>query len=421
MMNNEELLKEAQRLYNWKESISRCAKKLGITNDHMRELFAIVRKKLKDSANSYIEQEQRGLQSSSENIQNGTRELIVNIPCEIHNLQELIEHCKIDTNVWNIEKYVQNYWGNCSDPHWQVKTWLYKKKIDTDLLLQKELILKELKEDFIPVHPIKRISNPHAKLAYEINIPDIHFGKLAWDEETGGSYDLHIARDRFRTAVERLLNLININDLDEIIFPIGNDMINIDSRRNETYMGTRQDSDSRFFKIVKVVRSILIETIDSLSQIAPVKVIDIRGNHDPESMFMMGEILDAYYHNNPNVSIDNSPKQRKYYQYGVNGFQYTHGNEERHQDLGLIFATEEPKLWADTKFRFCKLGHFHKNKKIQYVAVEDHSGFQVQILPSLSGSDAWTNSKGYMPNNQAKAFLYHHEDGQIGEFTYSVK
>ena len=144
------------------------------------------------------------------------------------------------------------------------------------------------------------------------------------------------------------------------------------------------------------------------------------GNHDTETMFMIGEMLDAYYHNNEKVNVDNSPKQRKYYKYGVNGFQYTHGNEEKHNELGLIFATEEPVLWASTKFRICKLGHFHKNKKVEYLSVDEHQGFQVQILPSLSGSDAWHKSKGYMAKKQAKGFLYDKDKGQIGEFTYSV-
>ncbi len=86
----------------------------------------------------------------------------------------------------------------------------------------------------------------------------------------------------------------------------------------------------------------------------------------------------------------------------------------------IIFATEQPNLWADTKFRFCKLGHFHKNKKIDYVSVDTYNGFQVQVLPSLSGSDAWHNSKGYLAQKQAKGFLFHKERGLVAEHTYTV-
>ncbi len=169
-----------------------------------------------------------------------------------------------------------------------------------------------------------------AKYAYEIAIPDIHFGKMSWAAESGEDYDLRIAEDRYTTAVEELIDLINLDQVEKFILPIGNDMINIDSRHNQTYAGTPQDSDSRYFKIVQTVKRVLIKTINSLSILAPVDIIVVSGNHDPESMFMIGEILDAFYHNNKNVTVDNSPKQRKYYKYGLNSFQYTHGNEEKH-------------------------------------------------------------------------------------------
>jgi hypothetical protein len=99
---------------------------------------------------------------------------------------------------------------------------------------------------------------------------------------------------------------------------------------------------------------------------------------------------------------------------------YTHGDKEKHGELGLIFATEMPKLWADTKYRFCKLGHLHKAKKTEYVSLEAHNGFQIEILPSLSGTDEWHYSKGFLSNKQAKGYLYHKQKGEIASYTYSV-
>lgn len=329
---------------------------------------------------------------------------------------ELAKEHKVDLDKYEIVRY------------WTLKSFSGKfrstlecrlRRLDTDLKSQKEVILKELKE-YSLYNPIL-LPDRNTEFAYEVNIPDVHFGKLSWGEEVGEDYDIKIAEKRYEDAIKDLLSLVDLSKVEQIIFPIGNDLINIDSRRNETFAGTGQDSDSRFYKIVKIVKSILIRNINALSLIAPVKVIVIAGNHDPESMFMLGEILESYYHNNGNVDIDNSPKQRKYYQYGKCGFQYTHGNEEKHNDLGLIFATEETKIWANTDYRFCKLGHFHKNKTTKYVSVDEFQGFQVQILPSLSGSDAWHKSKGYMSGKQAKGFLYHKEKGQIAEYTFNLK
>src|SRR5690606_29055548 len=34
-----------------------------------------------------------------------------------------------------------------------------------------------------------------------IPLPDLHVGLLAWEEETGGNYDMHIARETMRRAL----------------------------------------------------------------------------------------------------------------------------------------------------------------------------------------------------------------------------
>jgi hypothetical protein len=52
--------------------------------------------------------------------------------------------------------------------------------------------------------------------------------------------------------------------------------------------------------------------------------------------------------------------------------------------------------------------------------VDDQRGVQIQILPSLSGTDYWHYKKGYLSNKQAKAFLYDLEKGEIANYTYTV-
>lgn len=350
------------------------------------------------------------------NFEKGTLESQKVTSFEPKDHNELAKIHKVDLNKYRIATYYSKQ--NASDKFTSTILCV-ERKLDTDHKKQKELLLKELRTE-LPVFPSIKLQTKGKKYAYELSIFDAHFGKMAWGEESGEDYDLKIAEQRYTEAVANLLSYVKLEDIERIVFPIGNDMINIDSRRNETFAGTKQDSDSRFFKIVRTVKEILIKNINALSLIAPVDVIVIAGNHDPESMFMIGEILDAYYTTNKNVNIDNSPKQRKYYQYGLNGFQYTHGNEENHKDLGLIFATEESKLWAATKFRFAKLGHFHKNKKLNYVSVDEFQGFQVQILPSISHNDAWHTGKGYSSMRQAKGFLYDKQKGQVAEYTHTL-
>lgn len=173
------------------------------------------------------------------------------------------------------------------------------------------------------------------------------------------------------------------------------------------------------FQIVEYTGRVWCVTVPNTSLIIRRNgVVSIQGNC--QTSFTLGEVLDAWYHNNNNVSINNSPKLRKYYEYGLNSILFTHGDKEPHKDLGLIFASEEPTIWSSSKFRFIQTGHFHKSKSMQLVSSDEFQGFKIQILPSLCGSDSWHYGKGYISMKQAKGFLYDKKKGLIAEFTVSV-
>ena len=344
----------------------------------------------------------------------------------------------VDRNLWEIEK-------------WNVKTWdawiknkdqeietkevysisaTFKKiKAVANIELQKQNLIEELSKtspDFSVVETWDAFRNEMQKPSvpdnlFLISLFDVHFGKLAHSEETGEDYDIKIAEQRFKAAIDDLVSRVNMDSVERILFPIGNDMFNVDNANRTTTAGTPQDTDTRYFKMLKSVNRIIIETVNKLLTFAPVDIIVVPGNHDEYTCLTQGLVLEAYYNNTHLVNVYNSPKLRKYYQYGSVGIQLTHGDKENHQTLGLIFATEEPALWAATKYRFCMLGHFHKNKKLNFVSVDEHQGFQVQVLPSLSGTDKWHFGKGYMSQKQAKAFLYNKEKGLVGEFTHNAQ
>lgn len=425
---------------------SNVAEKFKLKAEQIRRLYRTIREKglvKNDPVNA-----KTGKRTSSrefkENVRTGNADVTIVTNKRIKTLAQLLQVCEVDSSEWEVLSYEVNKWevgrkdksldwqvtegsvtkGVAKDsgrifvePLFQVKAKLIRKKLATDLDKQKAALLKELKA-YAPVvaYTPPKTKKKTGKLL-EIAIFDPHFGKLAWREETDEDYDLKIAESRVKKAVKELLSRVNLNDVERILLPIGNDLINIDNRHNTTFAGTPQDSDCRYMKIIKTVKRVLIELIDELSAIAPVDVIVVPGNHDTTSCFMIGEILEAFYHSNKRVYIDNVPKLRKYYQYGLTGIQLTHGDQEKHTELGMIFAAEQAQLWAATRFRFCQLGHFHKNKKLNFVSVDEFQGFQVQTIPSLSGTDFWHKSKGYNSLKQAKAFLFDSNEGLIGEFS----
>lgn len=366
----------------------------------------------------------------TENPKEGTANKTVTSSEEVESLEDLVRVCKIDTEIWDITRYSQK----SSNGKYTVEAFMSKKEVS-----EEEVIRESLVDEIKRYHESKRLDAQPINIEQvdwkrevdvlqkakktqllELAVFDLHLGKLSWKGETGEDYDMNIAVERYKACIKELLDRTDLSKIDRILLPLGNDMIHIDNKFKTTTNGTPQDTDSRFTKIVTVAKKLMIETIEELSVIAPVDVMIIPGNHDQTVMFTLGEILSAFFWNNEDVIVYNDPKLRKYYKYGQNMIMFTHGSEEKHADLGLIAATEAPQLWASTKFREVHLGHLHKSKSVKYTNVDEYPGFKIRIINSLSGTDAWHYSKGYMSLKGAEAFIWDSQKGLITNHFYNL-
>ena len=297
----------------------------------------------------------------------------------VKTVDQLLETAEIDLNTWKVEREVVNKWdvtmklkkelkdeeGNnllCENgkpilvqepatlQNFQVKVFLAKRRTGNEQTAFDEF-LKSIRDNapkFNISSQDSRKSSLHSlnkKYLLELSLPDLHIGKLSWDEESGENYDTKIAIQRYNDSVAKLLDHVRHykGEIDEILLPIGNDLFNVDNKNNMTTAGTPQHVDSRWQQMFYKAKELKIKNINALMQIAPVKVVMVSGNHDQQTVFYLGSVLEAYYRNTNRVNVDNTPMQRKYHDYGINFIGFTHGNEEKHQDLGLIMATEEPQ------------------------------------------------------------------------------
>jgi hypothetical protein len=149
------------------------------------------------------------------------------------------------------------------------------------------------------------------------------------------------------------------------------------------------------------------------SEIAPVDVILIPGNHDEERLFYLGDAISCWYNNNPNVTVDNRAIHRKYYQFGQNLIGFAHGADEKLHLLPMLMANDVPELWAQTKYREWHTGDKHRTNKLD---IAETGGVVVRVLRSLVEFDAWTFNQGYMGIKAAESFLWHPENGLIAQF-----
>lgn len=250
---------------------------------------------------------------------------------------------------------------------------------------------------------------------------DLHVGKLSWREETGNDYDIRIAEQVFTSSIEDILSRTSGYQITQIAFPVGNDLLQVDSPANTTTAGTYVDTDSRYIKSFRRARAIMSWAIREMAKVAPVVVPIVPGNHDRITAFHLGEVLSAEFDGVKHITIDNRPLLRKYMKFGVNLLGWTHGSEEKPADLPLLMANEASEWWSETYHHEWHVGHLHKMKETRYTAGDSFQGVRVRILPSLCAPDAWHYSRGFVHERRAcEAYLYGAATGYAGHFSSNV-
>jgi hypothetical protein len=338
----------------------------------------------------------------------------------IKTLKDLFQAAEVDLDKYFLERHLINKWevgakdasGNIIvEPLFQVKAWLKTRKDVLALSDLRDHLIREI-VDLAPKHEaIPR--DPHNILRLlEIGIFDLHLGRLAWGKETGGDWDVPLAIQAFQWAIDDLIKKAEIYNFERILFPIGQDFFSFDNEKGTTSAGTPQDTDTRWQKMFTTGFDLLRWAVDYMAIYAPVDVVVIPGNHDKELAFCLGALLEAWYKDAPEVDVDNTPRMRKYYQYGKNMLCLTHGRSEKHDVLPGLMAAEAPQMWADTLFREAHVGDLHQRRAAKYLPFREFEGVGVRILPSLAEPDAWHFERGFSNKlRAAEAYVWDFERG----------
>lgn len=364
----------------------------------------------------------------------------------IATLEEAIAAAEVDTSVWMVDRWEAAAWSvpmklsqgqeivSLMHPNgkkvealsWrssqkfqtqQHRVRIFLKRIQTKS--QKEAFdgIFKMMEEYAPKYPNKAIKTHPASepMLAVFALFDAHFGKLAWEPETGENYDLKIADTIYRNAVEDLIAESAHRKIGRILFPIGNDFFHMDNRNNATTAGTPQDVDGRYAKIMETGERAVIWAVERLAEIAPVDVIWVPGNHDLTTSYHLVRTIKAWFRNHKNVTVDAGPSPRKYYSYGKVLLGFTHGNEEKHEALPNLMANERPMEHATSVCREWMLGHLHQSKKFQTQPVDTRSATVIRFVRSLAGTDAWHHKKGYLSlQHAAEVYWYSAEEGYKG-------
>jgi len=253
------------------------------------------------------------------------------------------------------------------------------------------------------------------EILFEIDIFDPHVGMYADERETlDQDYDCDIAARKMIEAVEELASRSNRPKKCVLVF--GGDTLHSDNRSNKTELsGNVLDVDTRYQRVINYLIRASRDAVQICASIADeVELVILKGNHSWHSDCWLAQVLDAYYHACPNVTvrIDQSPRSAMVW--GDNLIVWAHGDRIPANKWPMVISAEFAKQWGLTKHRYLRCGHIHSQKTIAPVIVQEQSGIIVEFCPALCPSDAWHSESGYVGNQRgASAVEYHKSKGRI--------
>lgn len=339
---------------------------------------------------------------------------------------EIMELHGFKPELWEIVNCKNNFWNSqLEGGHLQIS---YQSKLTVKPINQ-GITFKEIDKHFKnldrtyntpAVVPVIR----NGSLMAEINISDLHLGKLAWHGDTPENYDYKIARQVFYQIVSEAYQELKDKPIEYITFVWSNDFFNSDTIDQTTTAGTRQDTDVRWQKLFNVGVEMLVSAVDMLAigkdedgnpkGIAPVKTFYTPSNHDEVNGYHALKYVDAWFRNDPNVEVNTDAYPRKYQLYGNTLIGYTHGDKENSKGtkekasrLASLMPIEASELWSKSKFREFHAAHLHSEQMI-----EEINGVIVRRISSPTAADTYHTTYGYLGAvRKAQVFIYDKEKG----------
>lgn len=245
-------------------------------------------------------------------------------------------------------------------------------------------------------------------------IVDLHLGLYAWAAETGASFDLDIASDLLRGSVKNLVSR-SANSETAIVLDLG-DYFHTDSSRNQTERSKNVlDVDTRYARVLQVGYELVVECIElALQKHQYVIYRKLPGNHDEESSKLLAVAIAAHFRSEPRVTVDTNPSRFFMHRFGKVMVAATHGDMLKMGNIAGFMATNWPREWGETEFRYGYTGHVHHDR------AKVHNGVKAESFNTLTAKDAWHAGMGFSSPRTAVSITLHREFGEIDRLTVSL-
>ncbi|MCK9326267.1 MAG: hypothetical protein M0P69_12315 [Bacteroidales bacterium] len=327
----------------------------------------------------------------------------------------ILEAHGLNPALWEVVGYKNNMWntqvkGGSKQISYQSKLTAKPKVAGLDLGEIDKHFAKLDRQHFTPV----AIKQSKGNMLAEVNISDLHLGKLCWHGNTPENYDYKIARQLYYRLLAEIAEELKSKPIDYIVFVWADDFFNSDNESQTTTGGTPQDTDIRHQKLYNVGVEMLVRGIETLSQIAKVETFYTPSNHDQDTGHYALKYLEAWFRKDPNVTVEQSVYPRKYKLYGNTLIGFCHGakensnsNKEKASRLASLMPLEVPELWGRSLFREMHTKHLHSEQMICEI-----NGVIVRRISSPTALDTWHTENAYVGAvRKAQTFLYDKDRG----------
>jgi hypothetical protein len=326
--------------------------------------------------------------------------------------EKILAFHKLDAEKWQVVSYTNNIWhamtgkgqGNQRRQMYQSKL-VAKPKAGGISLVEIDRHFRQL--DRVYRNPIVFPPYPTGSKMAEVNIADLHLGRLSWHGDTGYNYDHKIARQMFGEIISEIYHELKMMPLEYITFVWTNDFFNSDTVGKTTTAGTIQDTDIRWQKLFNAGVEMLVDAITTLSELAPVKTFYTASNHDEATAYHAIKYLEAWFRKDQRIEVNTDARPRKYLLYGNVLLGYTHGDKEKPARLSSLMPNEARTLWGESVTREIHAAHLHSEH-----AIEEVNGVIVRRVSSPTAPDTWSDKAGYVTAvRKAQTFIYDRERG----------
>jgi hypothetical protein len=387
----------------WKKSSEHCAKRLGITVEKYQYIKDQIKaERLNDRAEKLKDKVEQQV-----DLDKGEAKLSGIFDHEPKSPEEIIDLLNIDTAEWKLS----SYWNKQMGDHWRVSALVTRIKDQSEKYFKDLLDNWKPKTYTIPAADIDRLSANKLEVCGVMSLQDIHFGK-----EGNETID-----KEFEDTVINLVERATMSHyISHMYFVVGGDLINMDTFDGATTKGTPLNNCASATEAYIQAFDAMHWAINFIKAHCDIlTVVYIPGNHDRLSSFHLAHALSKSI-DCEDIMWDIEYSERKVHVWHDNFNAFEHGDAHS-KNTPIVYATEFAEEWGMTKNRTLFTGHYHSNRKVEYVTTSENTGFIHKTLPSLSNTDYYHYHNKYVGNRRSgKLELQHPHIGNICELTYSV-